>query len=193
MLTTHSLPPVLTELRAGTADLHKNIEAVMPFFKDSFNLDQYRHSLKKFYGFHVAFENRVVHQLTNNPTDFFYEERRKLSALKKDLSFFYSDRDIAQLPICENLPGYDNLAALFGGLYVMEGSTLGGQVITAHLKKIGIDENTCHYFSGYGPNTGKMWKQFQSELAKQAQSPNEIAECVKAARETFLSLHRWME
>ena len=90
------------------------------------------------------------------------------------------------------LPDYSVSAALFGGLYVLEGSSLGGQVITAHLQKMGIPAEARNYFSGYGANTGKMWKQFQAELGAQVQTPYEITECVRAARETFSSLHQWM-
>lgn len=187
-----AISPVLSELRVGTEDLHKAIEGVMPMFRSDFDLEQYRIILTKFYGFHAAFENVICQRMSGQKSALAYEERKKLALLRKDLSFFHSAEEISELPKIDNLPDYDELSEILGALYVIEGSTLGGQVITTHLQKLGVPQEARNYFSGYGPLTGKMWKQFQAELSHQVKAPEQIEKSVRAARQTFSRLHEWL-
>jgi heme oxygenase len=55
-----------------------------------------------------------------------------------------------------------NIGELIGMLYVIEGSTLGGQLISKHLVNYqGITSETggC-FFGGYGENTTALWTDF---------------------------------
>ena len=74
-------------------------------------------------------------------------------------------------------------------MYVMEGSTLGGQVITRQLAQAGIAGRS--YFTGYAEQTGPMWKRFCQLLTEEATDTNQ-AEIVESASLTFQKLHAWI-
>ena len=93
------------------------------------------------------------------------------------------------LPLCPTLPPLDTLPRLLGAMYVMEGSTLGGQVIARQLAKAGIP--TRAYFTGYAERTGPLLKQFCEQLGEAATPENEDEIVLSAAR-TFQYLENWL-
>ncbi|UOQ78251.1 hypothetical protein MUN84_06595 [Hymenobacter sp. 5516J-16] len=54
-------------------------------------------------------------------------------------------------------------------MYVLEGSTLGGQVIARQLAKANIPARA--YFSGHAEQTGPLWKTFVGLLTQAATPP----------------------
>lgn len=76
-------------------------------------------------------------------------------------------------------------AALAGMMYVLEGSTLGGQVILKGLNKNGVLIGLPNrYYSGYGQLTGPKWRMFL-EILEAVVQPNEVALAVEGANFTF--------
>ena len=72
---------------------------------------------------------------------FNYAERRKFPWLMEDLSFLHETP--LQLNPTMNLPVINSLGRLVGALYVLEGSTLGGQLISRQLNQhLGLTLNT---------------------------------------------------
>lgn len=58
------------------------------------------------------------------------------------------------------------IPAALGCMYVLEGSTLGSQILSRSFRErfdIGR-HNGGAYFHGYGELTGKMWKRFGTDL-----------------------------
>ncbi len=79
-----------------------------------------------------------------------------------------------------------NFDFALGCLYVLEGATLGGQVISRHLAKLGIGpENGGRFFNGYGARTGEMWKSFQTSATAYCVTHDQISEAVDGAKWTF--------
>jgi heme oxygenase len=78
-------------------------------------------------------------------------------------------------------------AGAAGALYVLEGSTLGGQVIGRQLKdKLGLGpSNGACYYHGRGEQTGAHWVKFKAWLDEAVQAPAEVHEAVAAAQRTF--------
>jgi heme oxygenase len=72
---------------------------------------------------------------------------------------------------------------------VVEGSTLGGQVISRQLAKANITLRS--YFSGYGERTGPLWKAFCQLLSQEA-TPDSQTEIVQSASLTFQKLNAWL-
>ncbi|RZK54693.1 MAG: heme oxygenase, partial [Hymenobacter sp.] len=95
----------------------------------------------------------------------------------------------SQLASCPAMPPLDTWPQLLGAMYVLEGSTLGGQVIARQLAKANIPQRL--YFSGYGERTGTMWKAF-CQLLTQAATPENEADIVQSARLTFQQLDAWL-
>jgi heme oxygenase len=85
-------------------------------------------------------------------------------------------------------------AAAWGSLYVMEGSALGGQVITRELAAAGLRPGAgASYFHGFGPATGAMWREFRAVLEAELAPADRIPPACEAARQTFDHLSLLLE
>ncbi|HEY9155092.1 MAG TPA: biliverdin-producing heme oxygenase, partial [Opitutaceae bacterium] len=99
----------------------------------------YLERLKCFYGYIEPWERRVRSILREFPD--VLAGREKTVWLREDLAALgVSSGDIDALPRCEELPDLTSAARALGSFYVWEGSTLGGQIISRHLReKLGIE------------------------------------------------------
>jgi len=119
---------ILSRLRTETGQDHVRLEADLDLLRADMRLDSYRDLLARFYGFYVPWEREVTRNLPENLTDFFHE-RRKVPKLLADLEFLGRER-VDGLPLCRSLPSLDSVPRILGSLYVVEGATLGGQLIS---------------------------------------------------------------
>jgi heme oxygenase (biliverdin-IX-beta and delta-forming) len=179
----------LAQLKARTAHQHQQTEDRVDLMRDDFSLEDYKNLLKRFYVFYKSFDEKLRESLKENPFDFYGEERFNTPRLIADLkSLEMSDGEISEIGTFDDLPALDSIEKTFGSLYVIEGSTLGGQVISRHLKeKFGFDESSgAAFFSGYGKDTGKMWNGFREAITEFADGDGvNREEIIKAANETF--------
>jgi len=186
--------PVLERLRTETRPHHDAIETSLDLMSGTLTLAAYRHTLARFHGFYGPLE--VGMQAAGGWADrgFDVGARWKTSLLEADLRSLGVE-DPAALPICADLPPHANVAAAFGCLYVLEGATLGGQIINRALEKsLGITPDAGgSFFHGYGDRTGTMWRAFRAALTAFAVAPCDQDEVVEAAKDTFSKLHRWVE
>ena len=113
----------------------------------------------------------------------------KVELLERDLLILQGDAPIADLPLPAALPKMETLNALLGALYVIEGSSLGGQVIYREVqKKLSLDSATgAAFFFGDGVQTFPLWKQFTAVLNRRVSEPEEAT---AAAREIFEAFER---
>ncbi len=187
-------PDVLVRLRAETRSEHDAIEDTLNLTGEDITLADYRYRLEQFYGFYRPMENRM-----RSVDDWLApwldaKERRKTSLLKEDLHLLgCSSPD--SLSMCMDLPLLKDPAAYFGCLYVLEGATLGGQVISRHIhKKLGLTAATGgRFFEGYGSRTGFMWQQFRAAIGQFASSKDLQDSAIAAARSTFDRLNQWCQ
>ncbi len=92
--------------------------------------------------------------------------------------------------LVENI-SLNSTAAVFGSIYVLEGSALGGQIIAKRAKEaFGLDpHNGAAYFKGFHPETASRWRQFQQLLDLEIGMGSEAREdACTAARQTFDAL-----
>ena len=70
-------------------------------------------------------------------------------------------------------------------MYVVEGSTLGGQYIAKHVeRRFGFRGGSGNaYFRGYGERTGSMWRSFKDDLI--ALPEEDTDRVIAAARAMF--------
>lgn len=179
---------ILARLKARTAHQHQQTEDGVDLMREDFSLEEYKNLLVTFYAFYKSYEKKMRDAQAKNPIDFNYEERLNTPRLVADLkSLGMSDREISDIETFDDLPALDSTEKIFGSLYVIEGSTLGGQYISRHLKeKFGLDEtNGIAFFSGYGKDTGKMWKAFRAAITEFAETSNNHEEIIKSANATF--------
>jgi heme oxygenase len=90
------------------------------------------------------------------------------------------------------LPDLKTRAGALGCLYVLEGATLGGQVICRLVRDRHGSDFPCTFFAGYGRCTGAMWRDFGNALRVYAASNLCNEEIVFGARQTFQSLTLWL-
>jgi len=149
--------------------------------------------LEGFYGYVAPWEHAVATFLPARLRDFF-EGRRKASWLASDLALLTGDNNHANgVTKIERLPAMDSIGRVFGSMYVMEGSTLGGRFIAPHVATLfGLQSGLGNaYFEAYGLRTGSMWKAFR-ETASANVPPEQHDEAVDAAIATFNGLHGWL-
>jgi len=180
-------------LREHTRIQHARLEERLAIERRVRDRDAYVDLLKRFHGFYVPVEARLAAF-----TPAFREhgidltERFKATNLLRDLKVF--GEYVSEPADPDLLPDLSTFPHAVGCLYVLEGSTLGGQVILRHVRQsLRIDEhNGAAFFSGYGPRTGAMWQAFLKFLGALPFEPAETAQAIAAARETFESLETWL-
>lgn len=193
MLSTPAVSVSLhARLREATSQAHEQLESLLGLLDSPMSYTRFVAVLMRFHGFHRVWEPALEQALGN---DSFTVPRRRLSLIEHDLrALDIDDLDIEVLPVvpeaaqlCRTLDG------ALGSLYVMEGSTLGGRVITRRLME---DADWCPeegllYFHPYGDLTGERWRQ---TLALLELAPPERHEAVvDGALETFALLLQWLE
>jgi heme oxygenase (biliverdin-IX-beta and delta-forming) len=182
-------PTLHARLRAETRDLHDAVEREFDWAGRIGTRTGYRALLARWWGFHAVWEPRAAFLL--EPA--LHEPRRKLALLRADLrGLGLADAEIDALPVCRSVPSLRTGAEALGALYVLEGSTLGGQVIArAADEALGLGpEGGCAFFRAYGPRTGAMWRAFRDRLA--AVPPAEHESVLLGARATFSCLREWL-
>src|SRR5262245_32466583 len=142
---------ILAKLKEATREQHENLEGTVNVMDQMFSAEDYKKLLCKFYRFYSAIEPQID-KLDLASAGYDFNERRKLPKLEQDLRALGAWDEAQGLAKWEGLPELGNNAAGFGSLYVMEGATLGGQIINRHLKQhLGISpDNGGAFFNGYG-------------------------------------------
>lgn len=181
---------LLLRLKDETRDVHESLERDLDLLRPDLTLERYRSVVERFYGFYLPWENAIKPLVSEHLPDF-SEARTKVPKLLEDLT--YLGRKPNKLPLCSKLPPCLNWPGLLGGLYVTEGATLGGQIISRQLEQmLGLSARRgAAFFSSYGIQVGPMWRTFCTSLLAHTAVQNEEL-IIEAARSTFLSMHRWL-
>lgn len=185
----------LQRLKLATRERHAAIESRSVLLDPQLSLPAYYDTLTRFFGYYAPLEDRLADALIRHGADIAFEGRYKCPQLTRDLAALgATPQKLACVPQCQALPDLSTPAKLFGCLYVIEGATLGGQIITRHLRSsLGLTpESGAAFFSGYGERTGSRWKEFCTQLSTFAARLDNDHEIVANANATFESLHRWL-
>ncbi|MDX5321914.1 MAG: biliverdin-producing heme oxygenase, partial [Bacteroidota bacterium] len=97
-----------------------------------------------------------------------YESRKKGALLEKDLQVLGLNQ--AEIDQHNYAFQFNSLHEALGAFYVMEGSTLGGSVISRQLAKTESLQSVpeFNFYGCYGDMVGPNWKAFQGVLIEQA-------------------------
>jgi heme oxygenase len=82
--------------------------------------------------------------------------------------------------------------ALLGMAYVVEGATLGGEIISRHLKKCLSPDMPMQFFTSYGAERSIMWQRFQKLLDGHIFNQARLQQAISAANAAFSSLDHWL-
>ncbi len=175
----------------ATSAAHQHLEHALDLLATPPDRAHFKRMLERFWGFHAAWEPALgaLPQFAD-----LIARRSRLPHLAADLKALgAADAEIAALPVCDAAASLMIAPeAAIGSLYVMEGSTLGGRVISRHLEGAAwAPEGGLRYFHPYGADTGVMWRAFQSELAL-ASSERADPLIERGAIETFDMLRQWL-
>ena len=171
--------PLTLRLRRETSDCHRRLDShprLTALASGTIAREDYADLLASFLGFYRPLERKL--------SDFeAYAGRNKTPLLERDLRAMNRDPDT--VPDCSALPEIHGLGSALGAIYVVEGSTLGGRIISRGLPP----ELARDFLRSYGERVSEMWKAMQAELTAYTGDPTEV---VRTARATFESLEAWI-
>ena len=191
---------ILASLRTETASLHERVEHAVALPARLRSEASYAELLTRFYGLCAPLEEElqraaVVASIAPELVGLDLGSCRRASRIVDDLRVLgWNDAAIAAIPRLEELPPLNDAASVYGCLYVLEGSTLGGQVISREVElRLGFTpQHGCSFFAGYGEQTRTMWTSFCRQLTAFAEAnPTAHDEIVAAAAETFACFETW--
>ena len=186
---------ILQRLKEATAARHVAIESRSVLLDPALSRAGYRACLQRFLGYYAPLEQRLLHSPAWHAAGLGYDGRHKTPLLLQDLAALGdSPGALAQTPQCLALPRLGSTARIFGCLYVIEGATLGGQIVSRHLQaSLGVTpQSGGAFFSAYGQHTGSRWKAFCMQLSAFALAYGGDDELIASANDTFDTLDRWL-
>lgn len=152
---------VLARLRAETRAAHEALEADLDIFHHLASDAGRRRLARRFHGLHAGAEAVLAPWLAALP-GLDYEARRRRPALDRDLAHF-GEPSPTPCPLADPA----SRAEALGLFYVLEGSTLGGQVIRKRLLAGGQTLDGVSFLDPYGADTGSRWKAFLAVLDRE--------------------------
>lgn len=184
---------ILAVLREQTRAEHEAVEQTLGLMSDALTLREYRRTLERFHGFWRPLEARLGQAPGLDEIGIDLAAREKTPLLALDLRALGVDEQGSRL--CADVPRVESTAAALGCLYVTEGASLGGQIISRHLRaRLDITAETGgRFFQGYGERTGEMWRAFGASVSAFPATAAAEDEMVEAAIATFRLLRAWCE
>jgi heme oxygenase len=193
-ITTGTHSPLRQQLRRDTAGLHQCLETQLGLLEPQLSILRYRHVLEDFYGFYAPVEVCLARLAAGASLAFPLRARSTL--IEKDLrALGLSPREIVELPRCAALPELYCSENLAGCLYVLEGASLGGQMIAPLLhRRLGITrESGAAFFVGDAEGTSTRWAVVLGWLDGLVDAGARSESIVASARACFLTLSCWVQ
>ena len=177
-------PSVRTVLRAATAEAHAALEeapCLRRLFADDVSGADLAEVLGRFLPVYRALEARLLHG--EPAASLSYASRVRL--LAEGLNVLGAPAPPSDWAI----PELDQEAARWGALYVIEGATMGGQVIQRQLVSR-LGSGALSFFVPYGTEVGERWRSFLTRMENSLASPSALEEAKTSALAVFGLFHR---
>lgn len=181
---------IFDQLKSGTSRPHVRLERAVDIMDEVLTRARYANLISDFHAFYAPLEDQIFcHDWSGIAFDL--ESRRKLPMLVRDLKVLGLQAPLS----CPNPPKLESFAHVLGAMYVLEGATLGGQVIGRHLQKqLGLSADSgAAFFNSYADRVGPMWIAFRQFLVAQVTNAAFESEVVAGALETFEAFAVWLE
>jgi heme oxygenase len=158
----------LDHLRERTRPEHEATETLLPVMSPDLTRAAYAGYLAGLYAAVGAWETYAAAHAPHIAVPLL-QERHRAALLEQDLRALGAPVPALAPFDASRIPGLaaGSPPAFLGAMYVVEGSSLGGQYIARHLDStLALTPgNGAAYFHGYGERTGALWNQFKSVLA----------------------------
>lgn len=181
---------LLARLKKDTLVEHQKCEATFPLFGEHTQKSEYKAYLESMHKIYTEIEEHILRHQETLPAALELEKRcQKRLWIEQDLNTLQTDATPphSKLNLTES-----SLAGVMGYLYVLEGATLGGQIISKRLKQsLNLDDNQLNFFSGYGPQTGPMWKNF-TKVAEENLQESDYEILLRSANQVFQIIAKGM-
>ena len=166
-------------LRTETRAEHEAVEALVPLMQPDLTREQYIQTLRRMYTVVHGWESWAAAHAPE-PYGALVVERRRSHLIAADLESLgvalasVETDDISEIEarLTKHFLRFDvdhlsSAPDFLGAMYVMEGSTLGGQYIARYVEeKLAMSQGRGNaYFRGYAERTGSMWQSFKQQLA----------------------------
>jgi heme oxygenase len=179
---------ILQRLREQTQKNHERVE-------ECFNLDmrladvaRYRDLLERLLGIYAPLEAALA-SFDWSAVGINFAARRKAGLLEVDLmALGVGQTRLQEIRRSAPVVVIKEMAEALGCMYVLEGATLGGQVICPMVhKRLGLRADTgASFFTSYGDKVGSMWKAFCQAISAACVSEKSMDQAVATAVRTFL-------
>ncbi|MEM9950238.1 MAG: biliverdin-producing heme oxygenase [Chloroflexota bacterium] len=170
-------------LKTQTEQQHRRLEAnplIAQLLAPTLDCATYQRIITHYYSFHQHYEPAIASWIKDfsliPKADWLYADLLQLGSLPQKTTQ-------SEQPL-------HSKAEAIGALYVLEGATLGGQVILRTLKQQ-LPQYKHRFFSGYGKQTAQRWRLFLAYLS-QIETTIDAASVVDSANNTFQALDDWM-
>ena len=181
---------ILETLKAETKTYHQQVERVLiSELKSLKTKDDYAMLLRRLYSFYKPLEDDL-HQKIDHETIKDIGQRKHTNRIVKDLRALNSDVDLS---VEKNHTTIPSISYAIGVMYVIEGSTMGGQIISKMIhKNVNTDgADAVSYFSSYEEATHHMWTEFKNQVTN-LEHTLDYQEVFKGAKDTFSQLEQWL-
>ncbi|WP_207492087.1 biliverdin-producing heme oxygenase [Aridibaculum aurantiacum] len=176
-------------LKEASKQAHLDTErTLLKKLKAISTVGEYGKILSLFYGYYQPIEQAVQQYISAELLPDIKTRQRS--------RFILHDLQILQVYheaiLAEDLPIISSTAQAAGALYVLEGSTLGGQYIVKMLQQnpaLQQHQHAIQFFDGYKDQNELMWDQFKQALDLLVQTDEEQELAEKAAIETFTKMN----
>jgi heme oxygenase len=180
------------KIKEVTLSNHQQVEkTLVGQMKNIRSTTDYVELLRLFYGYFGGLELKIRSYIDqSNLPD--YNQRRKTDAITDDIKALGGT--LSETASDNELPAITNTLQAFGALYVIEGSTLGGKIISGIMQKhLHFNNNEgLSFFNGYGDQTQQMWDSFKQTLNEVVTDATNEDEVLSAANQTFDLFGQWL-
>jgi heme oxygenase len=177
-------------IRATTTSAHQALEAALAIARPDAGDDTYTRYLEAWLGVLEPLEEPLW--ASPWPAEVDPSGRAgKAEWVKADLAVRgRSERDLRAIPRQRSLPPLASEPERFGVAYVIEGSSLGGQVLLRRLLPR-LETKAARFLEGYRREASAKWRAFVSALGVSLRDPRDAEAAAESARATFAGIHAW--
>ena len=187
-----SRPPGARDaLRSATEAAHLRLHAIPIFHalaEGRLTRADYAALLRRKLGFHLALEARLAEAPSLAAFGLEASARRRTPLLRADLAWLGAAVETPLAP----MPRFVTAESALGGLYVAEGSTLGGRQLACALDAIlpaGADGR--RFLLGHGAQHGEMWRACCRAIEAAGTGAAPRAAMIEGALATFAAFEAW--